>query len=493
MLAALTAGLMIALLTGCSLSPDYQRPDAPIAPQWPSQPLLVDGAAASADRISWRDLFADPKLRRLVDMALENNRDLRIAALNIERTRAQYRIQRAELVPQIGINGTETAQRTPGSLSTAGIGGVSHAYGLNVGVSTYELDLFGRLRSLNEEALQTFLATEETRRATHISLIADVASRYLALAADRDLVRLAQDTLASRQRSYDLQAERNRVGNLSVVELRQAETELEAARADALTADNQIANDRNALELLVGTPLLPNLLPGEGSLTAMLGIREIPPGLPSDLLRQRPDILAAEHTLIGANANIGAARAAFFPSISLTADIGRASNELSGLFDHGGRSWNFAPQITLPIFSGGRLQAQLEVSKADRDIALAQYEQAIQSAFRDVADALAQRSVVQGQVAAQRKRADAAQAAYGLVSARYENGVTGYLDVLDAQRSLYAAQQTLIQTELSQQTSLVTLYKALGGGWSEPPENDRARTGEPDDANDSKARSPDFL
>ena len=466
--------LLAVALAGCTLAPEYHRPDAPVATQWPS-PAVETGAAA-AD-LPWQQLFADPKLRQLVQLALDNNRDLRIAALNVEKAQAQYRIQRSELIPQIAISGSLSGARTPASVSYTGIGGVSHAYSLDVGISSYELDLFGRLRSLKDEALQSYLSTAETRRATHISLIAEVGSSYLSLAADQDLQRLAKETLQSRQQDYDLQRERAEVGNSSELELRQAETQLENARATALSADQQVATDRNALELLIGVPLPPALLPAEGALAGMLGVQELPAGLPSDLLRNRPDILSAEHTLIGANADIGAARAAFFPTISLTTTTGRASSELSNLFANGGRSWTFVPQISLPIFSGGRLRAKLAVSKVERDIAVAQYEQSIQTAFREVADALAQRAVVDQQLEAQRRSAEAAKASYDLVQLRYDNGVASYLDVLDAQRTLYSAQQSLIQTELARQNSLVTLYKTLGGGWSEPEGSDHAANG----------------
>lgn len=470
----LILGLLVSSLAGCAtLAPDYQRPLAPVAAQWPAAPGTAipapvstpSGDARAAVDLRWQELFADPGLRQVVRLALGNNRDLRVAALNIEKARAQYRIQRAELIPQVNALAAESAQRTPASVSATGVGGVSHAYSVDVGISAYELDLFGRLRSLKEEALQAYLATEEARRATHIGLVAEVAGRYLALAADLELQRLAHETLRLREESYGLQAERVATGNSSQLELRQAEGELESIRADALSSDQRVATDRNALELLVGTPLPVELLPNGGNLATMLGVHEIPPGLPSDLLRHRPDILAAEHTLIGANANIGAARAAFFPSIRLTATTGRASDDLSNLFDHGGRSWSFLPQINLPIFTGGRLLAQLSVSKAERDIAVARYEQTIQTAFREVADALAQRRVVDGQVSALRKRAEAARVAYDLVSLRNSHGVASHLEVLDAQRTLYAAQQLQIQSELSQQTSLVTLYKALGGGF----------------------------
>lgn len=463
----LTMGLLVVLLSSCTLAPEYHRPDAPVATQWPTPAVAVaNGNGQAVSDLQWQDLIADTRMRQILQMALDNNRDLRIAALNIEKARAQYRIQRSELIPQVAVSASETAQRTPASLSATGVGGVSRAYGAEVGISAYELDLFGRLRSLKEEALQTYLATAETRRATHISLLAEVAGSYLSLAADLDLQQLAQETLRSRQQSHDLQVERLKVGNSSELELRQAQNELESARALALSADNQVALDRNALELLVGAPLPAQLLPTRATLPSMLAVHEIPAGLPSDLLRNRPDILAAEHTLMGANADIGAARAAFFPSISLTASTGRGSDQLSELFDSGGRSWSFVPQINLPIFTGGRLRAQLAVSKADRDIAVAQYEQSIQVAFREVADALAQKSIVDQQLEAQRRRSEAAQIAHDLVQLRYDNGVASYLEVLDAQRTLYAAQQSLIESELSRQTSVVTLYKVLGGGWS---------------------------
>lgn len=460
------SGAMIAvLLAGCgTLAPDYHRPASPIANQWPTQSATVNSSGIVVD-LPWQELFADAKLRHLIRLALDNNRDLRVAALNVEKTRAQYHIQRAELIPEVSITGEGSSGRTPSSISPMGVGGVSHAYYLDVGLSAYELDLFGRIRSLKNEALQTYLATEETRRATHISLISEVAGSYLTLAADLDLQRLTHDTRRSRQDAYELQKTLAEVGNASRLELRQAESELESARADALTADNQVATDRNALELLVGTPLSADLLPGTGSLPKMLSVHQIPAGLPSDLLHNRPDILSAEHTLMGANADIGAARAAFFPTISLTTGLGRASNELSSLFDAGGRYWTFAPQITMPIFSAGRLQAALDVSKVNRDIYVAQYEQTIQTAFREVADALAQRSVVDDQVEALRKRTLASQESYDLVQARYKEGIADYLDILDAQRTLYAAQQARIQAELAQQTSVVTLYKTLGGGW----------------------------
>ncbi|VFR21639.1 RND efflux system, outer membrane lipoprotein CmeC [plant metagenome] len=463
----LALALLTVLLAGCtSLAPKYHQPDAPISAHWPTLPASAGGDGRAVD-ISWQQLIADPALREVMRLALENNRDLRIAVLNIEKSRAQYRIQRAELFPQAAVGAAASAQRTPASVSPSGVGGVSRSYSADVGISSYELDLFGRVRSLKAQALQSYLATEEAQRSVHISLMAEVATTYMTLVADLERSWLADETLRSRVEALALQWERHGVGSANDLELRQAEGEMEAARFDALALSSQVEQDFNALELLVGAPLPDSLQSQEPPrLGRTLGVEAIPAGLPSDLLQHRPDILAAEHRLIAANANIGTARAAFFPSIHLTGSAGRASDDLSELFDSGGRAWSFVPQISLPIFNGGRLRANLSISKADRDIAVAEYEKAIQTAFREVADALALRGVVDVQVEAQQKRVEAASAAYALVKLRYDNGVSGYLEVLDAQRTLNAAQQTLVQTELARQASLVALYKALGGGWT---------------------------
>lgn len=461
----LAGGLLLALLAGCTLQPAYTRPEAPIAKQWPTPQKAGSLETRAAADIPWQDLFADAKLRQTIQMALDNNRDLRVAVLNIEQARAQYRIQRAALVPHVSASSSYTSLRVPQSVSSTGYEYVGHEATLGVGISAYELDLFGRVRSLKDQALQTYLATEETRRATHISLISEVASAYLTLAADMDMQKLAQDTLKTRQESYDLQVSVTDVGSGSQVELKQAEEELEAARASALAADQNVATARNALELLVGRPLPADLLPQAGQLPGMLSTHDIPPDLPSDLLQNRPDILAAEHTLEAANANIGAARAAFFPSISLTTSIGRESPGLTSLFDNGNHTWTFAPQINVPIFNGGELRASLDVAKIQRDINVAQYEKSIQTAFSEVANALAQRAVVDDEYTALKKSEKAAQDAYDMIKFRYDNGVSSYLDVLEAQRTLNTAQQSVITTRLAQQTSVVTLYAALGGGW----------------------------
>ncbi|WP_280632106.1 efflux transporter outer membrane subunit [Xanthomonas citri] len=461
------ATLVASMLAGCaSLAPDYERPAAPVASQWPadSAPGNTVGAAPAA-ALSWQALFADPKLRGVVQLALDNNRNLRTAALNIERARALYRIQRADLLPELSAGVSGNSGRTPASLSSTGAAVTSHSYRADLNVA-WELDLFGRVRSLSDQALQEYFATEAAQYATRLGLVSEVASTYLALAADREQLALANDTLRSRQDAYDLQRQLRDVGSASDLALRQAESELEGARDQALALQTSVATDRNALELLVGAPLPAELQP-DRPLESMLAVQDLPAGLPSDLLQRRPDILAAEHRLIGANANIGAARAAFFPSIRLTGGIGRASDSLSNLFDGGGRAWSFLPQVSLPIFSGGRLRANLAVAGVDRDIAVADYERAIQSAFREVADALAIGGRLDGRLEAQKRRVDAAREAHALVQRRYDTGVSSYLEVLDAQRTLYAAQQNWIGTRLARQANVVTLYKALGGDFTQ--------------------------
>jgi outer membrane protein, multidrug efflux system len=462
------ASLAVALaFAGCTtLAPEYTRQAPPVENEWAGAgaPNAVSNVNAIPD-LQWQQLFADAKLREIVQRALDNNRDLRVAALNVEKAQAQHRIQRSQSLPEVGASASQNAQRMPDDVAPLGEGGVTHVYGASVGVSAYELDLFGRVRSLNEEALQSYFATEETRRAVHIGLVSQVAQTYLAIAADRALEELARQTLASRERALEIQQQRLANGASSRLELRQAQAEVEDARTRWLEASRQTELDRNALDLLAGAKVPDTLLPNADALQNALAVQDIPAGLPSDLLQNRPDILAAEHRLMGAHANIGAARAAFFPSISLTASAGTASNALSSLFSAGTAAWSFAPVINMPIFTGGRLQAQLDVSKIRKDVAVAEYERSIQSAFREVADQLATRRVIADQETARTRQADAAQAAREMVDTRYRNGVMGYLDVLDAQRTEYAARASLIGVQLARQASVVGLYKALGGGW----------------------------
>jgi multidrug efflux system outer membrane protein len=458
----------LALLPGClNLAPDYTRPAAPVPEAWPSGPAYTSSPAVQDEPASprgWRRFFAQDKLVKLLELSLAQNRDLRVAFLNIEKARAQYQIQRADLLPTINAAGNGNLQRLPADLSSTGGDMISRQYSLTLGFTAYELDLFGRVRNLKEQALEQFLASEEAARAARISLVAEVGNAYLTLAADQDRLRLAQETLASQRASYDLTKRSFEMGVSSALDLRQAQISVETARGDLARFTSQVAQDANALNLLAGDAVPPELLP-RGMEDAVTALRDLPVGLPSLVLVQRPDILQAEHRLKAANANIGAARARFFPSISLTVGGGTASSQLEQLFKSGSGYWNFVPTVTLPIFDSGRNLANLEVAQAERDIALAQYDKAIQGAFREVADALAQRTTLGEQLAAQQALAEASGDSYRLSEARFRRGVDSYLAVLDSQRSTYGAQQGLISARLSRLTNLITLYKALGGEW----------------------------
>ena len=455
-----------ALLGACgTLAPDYQRPPLPVDVQWPAVPVAAAPAAggASAAGLDWQSFVREPALRELIALALASNRDLRAAALTIERTQALYQVERSGVFPQIGATASETATATPADLSPLGKRAVSHAYALGVGFSAYELDFFGRVRSLRDQALELYLASQEARRSAQISLIAEVGATWLQLAADREHLARAGDTLTSQQAAYRLAQRRFELGAASQLDLSQAQTTVETARADVARYTSVVAQDLDALTLLAGQPVPDRLLPA-AALTGLTPLDPLPPGLPSDLLQNRPDILTAEHALKAANADIGVARAALFPSITLTSSVGTASAQLSGLFTSAGRTWLFAPQLNLPIFDSGRNAANLKAAQASRSIYLAQYEKAIQNAFREVADALADQSTLGAQVAAQLSLVDATALSLRLSEARFHTGVDSYLAVLDSQRSLYAAQQSLINLRLAQASNRFTLYKALGGG-----------------------------
>ncbi|WEK28115.1 MAG: efflux transporter outer membrane subunit [Candidatus Pseudomonas phytovorans] len=449
--------VLVLALAGCvNLAPDYQRPAAPVAEQWPDN---TANSSTSAD-IAWQALFVDARLRDTVALALANNRDLRVAALNVEYQRAQYRIQRAALLPSVSASADGTRQRSVSDGSNA----VSSQYSVGLGVSSYELDLFGRLGNLKDAALEDYLALEQTRRSTQISLVAEVASAWMTLAADQQLLALARDTYASQQKTHDLVQQSHALGGESGLSLAQALSTVESARADVASYQSQVEQDRNALELLVGRRLDDKLLPGDARLDAALLVG-VPAGLPSSLLQRRPDVLAAEHTLKAANTDIGAARAAFFPSVTLTASGGSASTELSGLFAGGSRAWSFAPSVNLPIFNAGSNRAALDAAKVNRDIEVATYEKTLQTAFSEVANALAVRGHINERLEAQRGLTSATEKSYDLSLALYKQGSDSFLEVLDAQRSLYSAQQTLISLALAEQQNRVTLYKVLGGGW----------------------------
>ena len=455
----LLAVLLAGVLSGCTMAPTYTRPAAPVPAGWPEGQAFQGQAGAASSReaadIPWQEFFVDRHLQAVIRLALENNRDLRVAALNIEKVQAQYRIQRAALAPEIDAAGSASNQVA-----------ANRKLSLGVGVSSYELDLFGRVRSLKDQALEQYLATEQAQRAVKVSLIAEVAGTYLNLAADRERLRLAQETLKTQQTSFQLINRRVEAGVSSELDLRQAQTQVDSARVDVARYTTQVAQDENNLNLVVGSPVRGELLPQALSSSVAL-VRDIAPGLPSDVLLRRPDVLQAEDLLKGYNANIGAARADFFPRITLIAAYGTASGDLSGLFRAGTGGWSYAPQISLPIFDAGARSARLKVAETDRDIAVAQYQKAIQTAFREVADALAQSGTIDEQVAAQESLSTATGKTYALSQARYEKGIDSFLTVLDAQRSLYSAQQGLIGTRLIRLVNQVTLYKVLGGGWKE--------------------------
>lgn len=451
------------LLGGCSLIPDYQRPASPVDSLWPSEAGGAQTATAAAD-LDWRAFFKDPALQSLIDTALANNRDLRVAALNVEAYAAQRQIQRSALFPSVTADGGATRQRLPGSLSSSGDPSISSQYSATVGAS-WELDLFGRLRSLDEQALQQYFATEEARRATQIALVASVANAWLTLQADQELLQLTQDTLKTYQQSFALTQRSYDVGVADALALAQARSAVESAQVSLAQYSRQVAQDRNALVVLLGSGKAGSLPAGQPLDDDLL--LEVPAGLPSDLLQRRPDLRQAEHQLQAANANIGAARAAFFPSVSLTANAGSLSPDLAGLFDAGSGSWLFQPSISLPIFNAGKLRASLDYAELQKDIQVASYEKAIQTAFQEVADGLAARATYQQQLDAQRALVKTNEEYYRLAERRYRTGVDSYLTLLDAQRQLFSVRQQLIGDRLAQLTGEVELYKALGGGWSE--------------------------
>jgi multidrug efflux system outer membrane protein len=459
--------LLIGIVTGsgCTMAPKYTRPTAPIPATWPAgsayeNPRLTTNSLQAQD-LGWREFFTDEKLQRVIATALTNNRDLRIAALNVELTRAQYGIQRAELLPTINATGSGTRQRLPEDLSF-GAPLTSSQYEVNLGAAAWEIDFFGRIRSLKNQALEEYLATEQARRSTQILLVSSVANAYLTLAADRENLKLAEATLTSQRSTYEMIKQRYDLGLVPELNLYQAQMQVDASRGDVASYTQLVAQDENALNLLMGLPVPGELLPAE--LGSIIPPQEISAGLSSEVLLRRPDVLQAENQLKAANADIGAARAAFFPRISLTAAIGTASSDLSGLFKAGQGAWSYAPQIVMPIFDARTWSAH-RAAKAQQEIAVAQYEKAIQRAFREVADALAVHGMVDQRVSAQQSEVNAATETYRLSVSRYDKGIDSYLTVLDAQRVLYAAQQGLIYLRLSKFSNQVNLYSVLGGGW----------------------------
>ena len=505
-------------LAGCNLAPAYVRPSStvPVAlPQGGAYPAAATDAR-DITKVGWRDFFLDDRLRQVIQRGLDNNQDLALAAANVLQARAQYRVQRADLVPSTVVSGSATYTNNPigasgatggstaGATSGTGVGtgtgagtgtgtgtgatgtgntatgsgavgniiGASSTnleyYSANVGFSAFELDLFGRVRNLSKAALEQYFATEEAQRSTRISLIAEIATAWLTVASDEDQLALSQQTLKTFEETLRLTTAQFRIGVASELESRQAETNYQAARNDIAVLRTRIAQDRNALDLLVGAPVEPSLLPTALG-DARAGIEALPTDLSSTVLLRRPDVLQAEHQLIAQNANIGAARAAFFPTISLTAAVGKISTALGGLFAGGSFTYTGSPGISLPLFDGGRNKGNLDYARASRQAAVATYRRTVQTAFREAADALAQRGTIDEQIAAQSARANAAQIAARLSDARYRAGVDSFLTSLDAQRTAYAAEQQLVTTRLARAANLVELYRSLGGGLEDGP------------------------
>lgn len=480
---AIAAALVLA---GCSLAPSYHQPALPVSGVFPDGPAYHATTApasaplaTTADKLAWRDFFVDPALQRLIGIALQSNRDLRTATIDVAQAQAQFRVQHASLFPSLSVTGVGEYEGLSnsglvggGSASSTAIptgagGRTFRYYTVSAGVSSYELDLFGRVRNLSRQAFEKYLAQEENRRAVALTVIGNVATTYIGWLADQALLRVTQDTLNTQQDTLRLTRAEVNHGTTTLLSLRQAETSVASAQANLAQYTRQVAQDANELALLIGAPI-PSDLPPPNAFGAQTLMADLSPGLPSDLLTRRPDIMKAEHTLRGDDANIGAARAAFFPQIELTGTGGLSSLQFNKLFTPGALTWSFAPQITIPIFTWGQNQGNLDIAKTQRDIDVAAYEQAIQTAFHDVANALAARATYVDQASAQQQDVKAAADYYRLATMRFRAGVDDYLTTLDAERTLYAARQALVTAQASRLQNLVSLYQDLGGGWAAP-------------------------
>jgi multidrug efflux system outer membrane protein len=459
---SLAAALVVTFLSGCSLMPTYERPDAPVPAGW-QQPDTGDARLPAAADIGWQQYFADARLRELIGLALQNNRDLRVAALNIEAARAQYGVARADQLPTVGAGASMTRSRTAADASPSGRETLGNIYSANLASTGFELDFFGRVRSMSTAALNQYLATQEARDAAQISLIAEVAKAYVAQRTADEAMRISKMALDSREKTYRLAKLRFNAGVISAIDLRQNETLIESAHADYAAQTRLREQAGNALALLIGQPVPANLPPAQ-PLGKQVAVNALPVGMSSDVLLRRPDIRQSEYQLQAANANIGAARAAFFPRISLTGSFGSVSRELDGLFTGPNMAWSFMPQISLPIFDFGRNQSNLDLANARKNIAVAQYEKSIQGAFREVADQLAARRTLADQLAAQERGYQAERERLRLVQMRYDNGISSSLDLLDAQRQSYALEQALLLTRQAAMNNRIDLYKVLGGG-----------------------------
>ncbi|HTQ49924.1 MAG TPA: efflux transporter outer membrane subunit [Candidatus Acidoferrales bacterium] len=462
--------LPLLVLAGCTLEPGYHQPAAPISASWPQVPgyakTPTNAAPVPVADIGWREFFRDERLQQLIELALTNNLDLRVAMLNVDQMRALYRVQRSELIPTVDVNANGDRQRIAFGYAGQGSGSTFQQYNVNLGVASYEVDLFGRIRSLKHQALETYFSSEEAQKSAQIALVAEVAAAYLTERELTEQLAVARRTLKATRDSYDLTKSSYEAGVVSELDLSTAETQWQTARVAVASYQQQLAQAEDNLVLLVGCPLPDNLAPPR-PFNPEICLSDIPAGLPSDLLQRRPDILEAEHVLEGANANIGAARAAFFPTITLTAAAGTASTTLEGLFAPGSAAWNFSPQIVWPIFAAGTAWNELKATKAADLIEVANYQKSIQTAFREVADSLAVRDTVQTQLSANLALVKAQQRTYELTEARFTNGVDSSLLVLTAQQNFYNAQQNLILSQYSRLFNLINLYQALGGGWNE--------------------------
>ena len=460
--------LIVLALAGCTLMPKYQRPTVAVASHWP-ETVAVQNAETSTNAaadIGWREFIRDPRLQRLIELALTNNPDLRVAMLNVEQTRALYRVQRNTLVPTVDVNASGSRQRIATGFGGGHFTATFNQFNVNLGVAQYELDLFGKVRSLKRQALETYFATEEAQKSAQITLVAEVGAAYLTEREAAEQLAVARQTLESASRASDLTKSSYDAGVRSELDLNVAETQRQTARGTVAGYEQQLAQAENYLVLLVGRPL-PDDLPPSQNFDPQICLSDIPAGLPSDLLQRRPDILAAEHQLESANASIGAARAAFLPTITLTGSAGTASSTLEGLFAPGSQVWNFSPQIVWPIFAAGSAWNELQSVKAGKLIAAANYQKAVQTAFREVADSLAARAAVETQLSANQALVKSQQQIYELTQARFQQGVDSSLNVLTTQQSFYSARQNLIQSQYSRLFNLINLYQALGGGWRE--------------------------
>ena len=466
--APVAAALAAGLLSACNVAPKYEQPPlavpATISASAGAALVANEASLAFAQAQTW---IRDAQLREVVALAISHNRDLRVAVENIEKARAQYGITRADLLPTVNAQAQGSRTRTAEDLSSSGRANIASQYTAQLGFTSYEIDFWGRVRSLSEAALQAFLQSESNQANVQIALVAEVSNAWLTLAADLARLQLAKDTLAAREKSYELTKRIFDIGSTSGLVLAQNLSTVETARGDVAAFTSQVERSRNALQLLTGGPVSESLLPTRSTLTMRGGeataLLPVPESLRSTLLLERPDLQASERNLRAMNANVGAARAAMFPTISLTSSVGTGSNELSGLFGSGNSTWSFVPQIRLPIFDSGRLRAGVEVAESNQRIALAQYDKAVQTAFKEVADVLADRAQWAERLRAQEAMVQATQKAFDLSEARFQAGVDNYLTVLDAQRSLYAAQQTLLTLRLAEQVNRVTLWKSLGG------------------------------